>query len=116
MSYSSSADIANFLLKARNDHVQWNVGSTPPLENLDDVYAVQDLITSKLGADIRAWKTSPLDDGSAFAGPIYATDIFESGARIPASKFHVIGIEGEIAFRINRDLPCLLYTSDAADE
>ena len=67
MSYSSSADIANFLLKARNDHVQWNVGSTPPLENLDDVYAVQDLITSKLGADIRAWKTSPLDDGSAAA-------------------------------------------------
>lgn len=105
MSYSSSADIANFLLIARNDHVQWNVGSTPPLENLDDVYAVQDLTTSELGADIRAWKTSPLDDGSAFAGPIYATKIFESGVKIPASKFHVIGIEGEIAFRINRDLP-----------
>lgn len=105
MSYSSPADIANFFLKARNDHVQWNTTNTPPLENLDDVYAVQDLVTGELGADIRAWKTSPLDDGTAFAGPIYAADIFQSGAEISASKFHVIGIEGEIAFRINRDLP-----------
>jgi 2-keto-4-pentenoate hydratase len=105
MGYSSPSDIANFLIKSHKDHAQWDVGTTLPLENLDDVYATQDLVAATLGADIRAWKTSPLEDGTAFVGPIYATNIFASGAQIPASKMHVIGIEGEIAFRMNRDLP-----------
>ena len=105
MDYSSPTYIANFLLKSRKDHAQWNVGTTPPLENLDDVYATQDLVAAELDADVRAWKTSLLEDGTAFVGPIYAADIFASGAQIPASKMHVIGIEGEISFRINRDLP-----------
>ena len=105
MGYSSPTDIADFLIKSHKDHTQWNVGTTLPLENLDDVYATQDLVTSALKADVRAWKTSPLEDGTAFVGPIYATNIFVSGAQIPASKMHIIGIEGEIAFRINRDLP-----------
>ena len=105
MGYSSPTDIANFLIKSHKDHVQWNVGTTLPLESLDDVYATQDLVSATLGADIRAWKTSPLEDGTAFVGPIYATNIFASGAQIPTSKMHVIGIEGEIAFRIKRNLP-----------
>jgi 2-keto-4-pentenoate hydratase len=105
MGYSSSTDIAGFLIKSRKDHTQWHVGSTPPLENIDDVYTTQNLVTAALGADVRAWKTSPLEDGTAFVGPIYATNIFTSGAQIPTSKMHLIGIEGEIAFRINRDLP-----------
>ena len=105
MGYSSPTDIANFLIKSHKDHVQWNVGTTLPLESLDDVYATQDLVAVALSADIRAWKTSPLEDGTAFAGPIFANNIFASGAQISASKMHVLGIEGEIAFRISRDLP-----------
>jgi 2-keto-4-pentenoate hydratase len=105
MGYSSPTDIANSLIKSHKDHVQWDVSTTLPLKNLDDVYATQNLVSAALGADIRAWKTSSLEDGTAFVGPIYATNIFASGAQIPTSKMHVIGIEGEIAFRINCDLP-----------
>ena len=105
MGYSSPTDIANFLITSYKDHAQWSVGTTLPLENLDDVYATQDLVTASLGADVRAWKTSPLEDGTAFVGPIYATNIFASGAQISTSKMHLIGIEGEIAFRIKHDLP-----------
>jgi 2-keto-4-pentenoate hydratase len=104
MGYSSPTYIANSLIKSRKNHTQWDVGTTLPLENLDDVYETQNLVTAALGADVRAWKTSPLEDGTAFVGPIYANNIFASGAQIPTSKMHVIGIEGEIAFRINRDL------------
>ncbi len=106
MNQLSPEEIATQILNARRDHVAWDPADTQPLAHLDDVYAVQDLVTEQLGRGIGAWKTSPMDPGELpFAGPIYADEIYATGVKIPASNLFVIGIEGEIAFRLNKDLP-----------
>ena len=103
MSQLSPTDIAGHLVNARKSHVAWDAGDTAGL-SMEDVYAVQDLVTDQLGLEIGAWKTSPLEDPAApFAAPIYARDIHASGAQIVSSDLFVIGLEGEIAFRFNRD-------------
>jgi len=115
MSQLSPEDIANQLLNARRNRRAWDPADTLPLARMDDVYAVQDLVTDQLDLDIGAWKTSPLEDDAApFVAPIYATDIYTSGVEILASDLFVIGIEGEIAFRLNKDLPARSqpYTRD----
>ncbi len=115
MDHLSPAEIANHLLQARRSQVAWDPAATAPIP-LDQVYAVHDLVTDQLGRAIGAWKTSPLEDPAApFAGPIYANDIHASGAEIPASSLFVIGIEGEIAFRLNRDLPARARPYDRTD-
>lgn len=106
MSQLSPTEIANQLVRARTNHVAWDAGDTAGLVELADVYAVQDLVSDQLALEIGAWKTSPLEDPKApFSGPIYSRDIHASGAQIAASELFVIGLEGEIAFRFNRDFP-----------
>ena len=104
----SISEVARHLITARRDHRQWDVGDTTPLDDVDDAYTVQDLVTDGLDADIAGWKTSAPDPHSRpIAAPIYSTLLHRSGTQIPACEFFVIGIEGEIAFRMNRDLPPL---------
>lgn len=106
MSQLSPAEVASHLVNARTNHVAWEAGNTAELSDMADVYAVQDLVTDQLALEIGAWKTSPLEDPAApFAAPIYTRDIHASGAQIAASELFVIGLEGEIAFRFNRDFP-----------
>lgn len=99
-------NIASQLIRARQQYLQWNVQKTAPPATVDDSYAIQDIVTQKLGVKIAGWKTSAPDTVSIpIAAPIYSDVMFKSGAKIPSSQFFVIGIEGEIAFRIARDLP-----------
>jgi len=112
MNQLSPIDIANHLAQARINRAAWDPGETAAL-SLDEVYTVHNLVTDQLGLKIGAWKTSPLADPTyAFAGQIYEKDIFASGAKILASELFIIGVEGEIAFRFNRDFPATkgLYT------
>ncbi len=103
---SHIADIANELIKARRDNRQWDARNTASPDTVDEAYAIQDIVTKQSGKDIGGWKTSAPDPVSIpIAAPIYSNLIFMSGAIVPASKFFIIGIEGEIAFRIARDLP-----------
>jgi 2-keto-4-pentenoate hydratase len=44
-------------------------------------------------------------DGRAVRGAIMASRVFESGARVAAATMPLRGIEAEIAFRFERDLP-----------
>ena len=98
--------IADQLIKARQQHFQWDVQSAAQLITIDDAYAIQEIVTQQIGAGISAWKTSAPDPQSIpIAAPIYSDLIYQSGSEVPASELFVIGIEGEIAFRIGRDLP-----------
>lgn len=106
MSDTLTTSIADLLIKARRDHRQWDAqqATTPP--TIDDAYAIQEIVTQQLSAEISAWKTSAPDPESIpIAAPIYSELVYRSGAKVPASELFVIGIEGEIAFRIGQDLP-----------
>lgn len=114
MNKTPNQAIAERLLQARARHQPWQVNLPAP-PTRDDAYAVQDLVLAELDPGIAGWKTSAPDRESIpIAAPIYTPLLYPGGASIPAGNFFVIGIEGEIAFRIARDLPAAgkAYTRD----
>ena len=67
-----------------------------------DSYAIQDAVIRRLGERVGGWKVGFSPEGGIFCAPIYASKVHASPARLPASGFHVIGIECEIGFRVNQ--------------
>jgi 2-keto-4-pentenoate hydratase len=74
-------------------------------QSIAEAYAIQGAVAKRAGP-IGGWKvaSSVLPEPALFA-PIFAAMIFADPARIGAEKFHMIGVEAEIAFRLGRDLP-----------
>ena len=106
MSDTLTTNIADQLIMARRDHLQWDTQLLAGSPSIDDAYAIQEIVTQQLSAEISAWKTSAPDPESIpITAPIYSELVYISGAKVPASELFVIGIEGEIAFRIGQDLP-----------
>jgi 2-keto-4-pentenoate hydratase len=97
---------ASTLLEARRTR-RWlsslPEGARP--KDMDDAYAIQNIALAKLGP-IAAWKVGA---GGPEAAPACAaiaqTSLFESGVRLPAEMFHLVGVEAEIAYRFAADLP-----------
>ncbi len=103
-----NSNIADHLIAARQNRRQWDAKNTSPPASIGDAYAIQDLVLARLNVNVSGWKTSAPDLVSIpIAAPIYSDRMVVSGTSIAASNLSVIGIEGEIAFRIGRDLPAL---------
>ena len=73
-------------------------------QTLEDAHAIQDATLAALGETIAGWKAA-LVDGRVVRGAIMASRVFESGARVAAASVPLLGIEAEIAFRFEHDLP-----------
>jgi len=71
---------------------------------LDDALAIQDATLAVLGETIAGWKVSVVD-GRVVRAPIMASRVVDSGAEVKAASMPLLGIEAEIAFRFERDLP-----------
>jgi 2-keto-4-pentenoate hydratase len=69
-----------------------------------DSYAIQQAVLRRLGERIGGYKVGFSPEGGIFCAPIYASRIVASPASLPATGFHLIGIECEIGFRINQAL------------
>src|SRR5271156_7201349 len=68
-----------------------------------DAYQIQDAVIRRLGETVGGWKigvASPTT--AAFCAPIFARMIRPSPAAYAARELRLIGIEGEIAFRLGR--------------
>ena len=95
MSESSISEVARCLIAARRDHRQWDASDAAPLNDAGEAYAVQDLVTGGLDADLGGWKTSAPDPRSVpIAAPIYSALLHRTGTQIPASELFVIGKQG----------------------
>jgi 2-keto-4-pentenoate hydratase len=83
-------------------------------QSREDAFAIQDAVLKRLDERVGGWKVGALPDGGNFVAPIYASAVTASPATMPARGFHLIGIECEIGFRLNRDLPARAdpYTRD----
>jgi len=79
------------------------IGAAPG--TLEDAYQIQRAVADQTGA-IGGWKTGA-DSVSAvpIAAPVFADDIYASGATLKPGSMRLIGLEVEVAFRIGRDLP-----------
>src|SRR5262249_6474274 len=70
-----------------------------------ECYAIQDAVLRRLGEEIGGYKGGFSPQGGIFCAPHHASRVCASPASLPAAGFHVIGIECEIGFRLNRALP-----------
>jgi len=77
--------------------------STRPQSEADS-YAIQEAVLRRLGESIGGYKVGFSPEGGIFCAPIYASTVHASPASLPASRLHLIGIECEIGFRLNRAL------------
>jgi 2-keto-4-pentenoate hydratase len=69
-----------------------------------DSYAIQEAVLRRLGEGIGGYKVGFSPEGGIFCAPIYASTVHASPASLPAKGLHLIGIECEIGFRLNRAL------------
>jgi len=100
-----TAAIAQALLSARAQRRQLQVTDIDgEVQTLADAYAVHEQVMQELGP-VGAFKTSKLPDGTQIVAPIPASVVRPSGATFAADELLQVGIELEIAFRIERGLP-----------
>jgi 2-keto-4-pentenoate hydratase len=73
----------------------------------DDAYAIQAMVTrARCSEGISTWKVgAPNIDTEPYAAPIFESVVTRSPTVIPAEKLHMIGIEVELCYRFNADLP-----------
>ncbi len=71
-----------------------------------DAYQIQDAVTARLGEAVGGWKIGVATEAAdGFCAPILAHMIRPSPATYSAAELRLIGIEGELALRLGRDLP-----------
>lgn len=80
-------------------------------QTLEDAFAIQDATVAGLGETVAGWKAA-IVDGRSVRGAIIGSCVFASPARVPASTMPLLGIEGEVAFRFERDLPAGTYSHE----
>ena len=70
-----------------------------------DAYAIQDAVAKTLGP-VLAWKVgSATAESEPFRAPIHEHTLFAGHTSIPGDMFHVIGVEAEVVYQFERDLP-----------
>lgn len=70
-----------------------------------DAHAIQEATTAALGETVGGWKVAAPIDGQLVRGAILDSLMFDSPARVPGSRVPMMGVEAEIAFRFERDMP-----------
>ena len=73
-------------------------------QSVDDAHAIQDATVAALGETVAGWKVS-IVDGVVNRGALLASRVLQSPARMRASDVPMLGLEAEIAFRFERDMP-----------
>jgi 2-keto-4-pentenoate hydratase len=71
----------------------------------DDAHAIQAATVAGLGETVGGWKVGAPIQGKLVRGVIMRSVIFESPARVEAARMPLLGVEAEIAFRFERDMP-----------
>ena len=78
-----------------------------------EAYKLQAALLKTLGLEVAGWKVGATGTGARkllkargpFAGAILAGRVFKTGAEIKSDAFPMRGLEGEIAFKLGKDLP-----------
>lgn len=100
--------IASLLVHARRTGQPMVVPEKTAIRTDVVAYRVQDKVFARLwpGAHPAAWKAGgPSDKVEPTAAPIAPGNLLASPARVSASAIALVGVEGEVAFRLAKDLP-----------
>jgi 2-keto-4-pentenoate hydratase len=72
---------------------------------LDDAHAIQEATAVQLTESIGGWKVSATPEGRVARGALLRSRLHASGQHLAAVSMPLLGVEAEIAFRFDRDLP-----------
>jgi 2-keto-4-pentenoate hydratase len=78
-------------------------GSNPA--SVEDAFAIQDALIARLKQKVVGWKVARPPGHPWLAGAVLQSRLFASGAKVPAQLAPLRGVEAEIAFRFDRELP-----------
>lgn len=96
---------AHVLLRGRKVAPLDNLKEEEAPTNLQEVYAIQDIIASDFG-QIGGWKIgAPSATDEPFFAPMPYAWIVEEGATLSGERYRLRGVEAEIAFQVGKDLP-----------
>lgn len=70
-----------------------------------EAHAIQDALVAALNERVAGWKVSVGKDGEVMRGAILGSRLLKSPAELPAVQVPLRGIEAEIGFRFDRDMP-----------
>ena len=73
--------------------------------NAADALAIQARLIHMLGEQAAGWKGGVRRNGELFYGAVVASRLWPSPATVPAARVPLLGVEAEIAFRFDRELP-----------
>ena len=73
--------------------------------SMQEAWAVQDAVTELLGEDIRGWKVFTPAGEELARGALLRPLFFEGDSDVDVSLVPFLGMEAEIAFKLNADLP-----------
>ena len=106
LSQAAIAEAGALLLGARREHRRL-AGLPTALAPSNDAegYEVQSAVSAGLGWPIAGWKAGLGPGGDTSSAPLYAPLVRATPARFDPQELALFGIEGEIAFRLGRDLP-----------
>jgi 2-keto-4-pentenoate hydratase len=115
MDAASIRQAAEVLVAARRDRkpiASLPAALRPP--TVEAGFAIQDAVMALLGERPGGWKVGVAPNAPATCAPMFASLFHASPLRIPAAQVPLLGVEGEIAVRIGRDLPkrAAPYTRD----
>jgi 2-keto-4-pentenoate hydratase len=70
-----------------------------------EAHAMQDALVAALNERVAGWKVSVGKDGEIMRGAILKSRLLQSPAELSAAQVPLRGIEAEIGFRFDRDMP-----------
>ena len=73
-------------------------------QSVTEAHAVQEAVLAALGESAAGWKANAPKGQEPTRGILLQSMTFANAAQIPAALVPTLGIEGEIAFRVDRDL------------
>lgn len=99
-------EAANLLAQARRTGVLLDglPAACRPSE-ADEALAIQDATIAALNETVAGWKVPLPLDGKTLHGAILQSRVIPSGGAIRAALVPLLGVEAEVAFRFDRDLP-----------
>jgi 2-keto-4-pentenoate hydratase len=74
-------------------------------DSVADAHAIQDANVAALNETVRGWKVNVAEGGEVMRGVILGSRLLTSPARLRATDVPMLGIEVEIAFRFDQDMP-----------
>jgi 2-keto-4-pentenoate hydratase len=89
----------------RSGHLVAALPASARPQTVADAHAIQDASVTALGETVSGWKVNVADDGEAMRGVILGSRMLASPAHLRTADVPMLGIEVEIAFRFERDMP-----------